>query len=141
MESIIRDLHLFADGQELAQGCRMLLHSHETLSLIPQLFRLEILDLSDSSSAVLSAAHSVEVQSSGSILTSGEVIDVLTRTESGRKLTEVSFSPGYSFRNATVSASIPPMSVRRMIEAILEETGTEVRLAAFQAEDGESAPC
>ena len=35
MEQITRDLHFFADGQELAQGCRMLLHSQETLSLTP----------------------------------------------------------------------------------------------------------
>ena len=81
MEQITRDLHLFADGQELAQGCRMLLHSQETLSLAPQLFSLEILDLSDSSAALLSAAKRIEVLSSGSILASGELIDALTRKE------------------------------------------------------------
>ena len=60
---------------------------------------------------------------------------MLTRKEAGRKLTTLSFSPGYSFQRATVSVSIPPMSVQRMIEKILEETGTGIRLAAFQAED------
>ena len=90
MEQITRDLHLLADGQELAQGCRMLLHSQETLSLTPQLFSLEILDLSDSSAALLSAAKQIEVLSSGSILASGELIDALTRKEAGRKLTSIS---------------------------------------------------
>ena len=136
MQSLTRDLHLWTGGREHARGCRMLLRSRETLSLAPQLFRLEIFDLPDSSSALLSSSPSLEVRSAGSILAAGEILDAVTRTESGRKITAVSFSPGLSFRQASVSLSVPAgMTVSETIRSVLKASGTAVSLAAFHAED------
>ena len=136
MQSFVRDLHLFADGRELGRGCRMLLRSQETLSLAPQLFHLEIPDLPESSAVLLSSSQSAEVRSSGSILASGEIIDAVTRTEAGKRITAVSFSPGLSFRKASVSLSVPGgMTVSETIRSVLKAGGTQVALAAFQAED------
>ncbi|MBQ6507310.1 MAG: hypothetical protein IJI08_08315, partial [Clostridia bacterium] len=61
MKNLIRDLHVFADGREVAQSCRMRLTARENLSLLPQLFHLEIENLSASSSVLLPSARSVEV--------------------------------------------------------------------------------
>ena len=136
MQELSRNLQLFADDRELAMGCRMLLLSHESLSLIPQLFYLRILDLSESSAAVLAASAHIEVRSSGSVLASGSPVEVLTRLEQGRKVTSLTFSPGYAFWNASVSLTVPAgMPVSSVIRSVLEAGDTGISLAAFRAQD------
>lgn len=136
MNQIQRDLRLFADGQEIGQGCRMVLQSRETLSLNLCLFLLDILDLSDSSEARLSSAKSVEVRSFSSVLGSGEVMNVHTFGEKDRRVTTVVFSPLSGVWKKTVSLSLPAgMLVSDAMREVLKAGGTEVSLAAFQADD------
>ena len=142
MSEINRDLHLFADGREIAQSCRMRLTARENLSLTPQLFQLEIENLSGSSAAFLSAARSLEVRSEGSVLAAGEPVSVCPRRQSGKRILSVSFSPGISLWEASVSLSLAAGmrvsdSVRAVLSAAVYPPGAarRVPLAAFTAED------
>ena len=131
-----RDLHLFADGNEIAQGCHLFLAAEENLSLLPHLHHLEIEDLSDSSSALLSGARSLEVRNGNSILAFGAPVEHLTHSVSGKHLTSVVFSPGLSLWQSSVSLSLSPgMRVSETIRKLLETSGTEIPLAAFTADD------
>ena len=136
MNQIQRELRLFADGREIGQGCHMLLQSRETLSLTLSLFLLDILDLSDSSEAQLSSAKSVELRSCGSVLGSGEILDVHSFGEKGQRFTTVIFSPLSGVWKKSVSLSLPAgMLISDAMREVLKAGGTEVSLAAFQAED------
>ena len=136
MNPIQRELLLFADGQELGAGCRMMLQSRENLSLTLCLFLLDILDLSESSEARLSSAKSVEVRSFGSVLGSGEILDVYTSRAKDRRMTTVVFSPILGFWKKNVSLSLPAgMLISDAMREVLKAGKAEVSLAAFQAED------
>lgn len=136
MIAMFRDLHIFADGAEIARSCRIRLTARETLSLLPQLFSLEIENLSDSSSALLSAARSVEARSEGSVLASGEILTLCPQHREGREILSVSFSPHYSFRRSAVSLSVSAgMKVSDTVRAILSAAEPSVPLAAFSADD------
>ena len=141
--STVRSLHVFADGREIAQSCRIRLSLIESMSLLPALCSLEIENLSDASAALLSAASIVEVYSSSlsshagsSILASGSILSVFPRIQSGRRILSVSFSPGMALWQSAVSLSLTGgMRVSDTIRAILAASGTGIRLSAFLAED------
>lgn len=136
MDFLFRDLHLFADGNEIAQGCRLCLTAEETLSLRPALQRLEILDLSDSSAALLSGARGLEIRNGDSILAFGTPSEILTRAVSGKHLTSAIFSSGLSLWESSVSLSLAAgLKVSDTIRKLLEASGCGVPLAAFAAED------
>jgi len=140
---VVRSLRVFADGQEIAQSCRIRLALMESMSLLPALYSLEIENLSEASEALLSAASVVEVHSDGtiaahgsSILASGSVLSVFPRIQSGRRILSVSFSPGMALWQSAVSLSLTGgMRVSDTIRAILAASGTGIRLSAFLAED------
>ena len=134
MKNLIRDLHVFADGREVAQSCRMRLTARENLSLLPQLFQLEIENLSASSSVLLPSARSVEVRSGDSVLASGSPVSSCSRRRLGRSLFSLSFSPGMALWQSSVSLSAG-MSVSDSVRAVLSASGTGIPLAAFSADD------
>lgn len=131
-----RELRIFADGREIAQGCRIRLSLLEHMSLLPQLYSLEIENLSESSQAQVASASSIEVQSGNSVLASGSVISVCPRNESGRKILSVSFSPGFGLWQSVVALSVTDgLSVSDTMKAVLASSGSGVPLAAFLAKD------
>ena len=95
MRARYRNLRLFADGLEMAQGCRMTLTARSGVTILPNLHRLKILDLSESSAATLSGARQIEVRSGNSILAFGRLIEALTRTSGGERITDLVFSPDF----------------------------------------------
>lgn len=136
MADIRRDLRLFADGQELAQGCRMTLTARLGLSLRPALHQLQIRELSESSAAMLSGARQIEVRSGNSVLAFGMLSEVLTRTSGGQRITDLVFSPGLSLWQSSVSLAVPAgMKVSETIRRLLTASGSGISLAAFAAED------
>ena len=136
MKNLIRDLHVFADGREVARSCRMRLTARENLSLLPQLFHLEIENLSASSSVLLPSARSVEVRSGDSVLASGSPVSSCSRRQSGHSLFSLSFSPGMALWQSSVSLSLSAgMSASDSVRAVLSASGTGIPLAAFSADD------
>jgi len=136
MENLTRKLQVYVDGEEVAQGCRITLSARQTLNLRPQLHRLEIYDLSDSSEAKITVAGTVEVRSGPTILAAGDLVEACTRSVSGRRITSIVFSPGYALWQSSVSLSLAAgMKVSETIRAILNASGTSIRLASFQAPD------
>ena len=139
MQTFDRDLHLFLDGREAAQGCHMFLTAHEFLTLRPALHSLLIYDLSDSSAALLSGARRVELRSGNSVLAFGDPAEVYTCLLSGRQVTSLVFSPGLSLWQSSVSLSLATgMTVSASVRALLSAAAdlpSPVSLAAFTAED------
>ncbi len=136
MSDFTRDLHLFADGWEIGQGCRMILNALQSLTLRPALQHLEIYDLSDSSAAMLSGSSHLEVVSGKSVLSAGEITEVYTRRISGKRLTSIVFSPGLSLWQPSVSLSLSSgLKVSDTIRALLSASETQIPLAAYVAPD------
>ena len=91
MNNLIRDLHVFADGKEVGQSCRMRLMAEEHLSLWPQLFHLSIENLSDSSVTRICAVRVLEVRSGDSILAFGSPLSFFSQILLGRQIFSVIF--------------------------------------------------
>lgn len=136
MSNLIRDLHVFADGREVARSCRMSLIARENLSLLPQLFDLSIENLSESSGMCIASARWLEVRSGDSILAAGSPVSHYSRLMFGHHLFSVTFSPGMRLWQSSVSLSLSAgMSVSESIRSVLTASGTGVPLAAFSATD------
>ena len=136
MPDFKRDLHLFADGMEIAQGCRMTLTAGSTLTLRPALHHLSVYDLSDSSAAFLSGAHRIEIHSGASVIAAGELSEALTRVSGGKRITDLVFSPGLSLWHSSVSLSVPGgFRISDTIRALLSASASGLPLAAFATED------
>ena len=136
MSEILRDLHLFADDTEIGQGCRMRVTLREEFSLMPQLFHLEIENLSESSAELLSNCKEMAVRSNGSVLAAGDSIFCCPRWIDGRKILAVSFSYGFRLWKASVSLSLAAgMKISDTIREVLKASGTGIQLAGYTARD------
>ena len=133
---IERDLHLLADDTEIGQGCRMRVALREEFSLMPQLFHLEIENLSDSSAEMLANCREMAVRSNGSVLAMGDSIFCCPRWIDGRKVLSVSFSYGFRLWKASVSISLAAgMKISDTIREVLKASGTGIQMAGYTAED------
>ena len=131
-----RDLHLFADDTEIGQGCRMRLALREEFSLMPQLFHLEIENLSESSAEMLANCREMAVRSNGSVLATGDSIFCCPRWIDGRKVLAVSFSYGFRLWKASVSLSLAAgMKISDTIREVLKASGTGIPMAGYTAKD------
>ena len=131
-----RDLHLFADDTEIGQGCRMRLALREEFSLMPQLFHLEIENLSESSAEKLANCREMAVRSNGSVLAMGDSIFCCPRWIDGRKVLAVSFSYGFRLWKASVSLSLAAgMKISDTIREVLQASGTGIPMAGYTARD------
>ena len=133
---IERDLHLLADDTEIGQGCRMRVALREEFSLMPQLFHLEIENLSESSAELLANCREMAVRSNGSVLAVGDSIFCCPRWIDGRKVLAVSFSYGFRLWRASVSLSLAAgMKISDTIQELLKAGGTGIQMAGYTAED------
>jgi len=131
-----RDLHLFADDTEIGQGCRMKVNIREEFSLMPQLFTMEIENLSEGSAELLSNCREMTVRSNGSVLAAGDSIFCYPRWIDGRKVVCVSFSYGFRLWKASVSLSLAAgMRISDTIREVLKASGTGIQLAGYTARD------
>ena len=131
-----RNLSLYVEDSQVAAGCRINLSAREVLSILPALHHVTIQDLSDLSIASLSEGRSLQVRSDDFVICSGTITEVYTHIDSGKKLTSVVFSPQLALWNASVSFSVPSgMPVRTTIEKILENSGTDLQLAGYAADN------
>ena len=131
-----RDLHLFADDTEIGQGCRMRITLREEFSLMPQLFHLEIENLSESSAEMLANCREMAVRSNGSVLATGDSIFCCPRWIDGRKIVSVSFSYGFRLWKASVSISLAAgMRISDTIREVLKASGTGIEMAGYTAKD------
>ncbi len=134
--SYIRELTVYADGQQTAGGSRLHLTGGRDLGLRPGLFLLEVYDASPNAAGKLSSAKALEVKSGNSILAWGEVCDARTYTRSGSKLTEIAFSPGMKLWKSVCALTVTPgLKISDTVKAILRASGTEIPLSCYTAED------
>ena len=108
----------------------------EEFSLLPQLFTMEIENLSESSVEKLANCREMVVRSNGSVLAVGDSIFCCPRWIDGRKVLAVSFSYGFRLWKASVSMSLAAgMKISDTIRAVLQASGTEIPMAGYTARD------
>lgn len=132
-----RNLRLYLDGSLLPVSCRLHLHGRNEMTLSPTLFQLDLFQTSENTVALLSAGHKLAVCSTGeSLLAIGDILDVLTDTVNGIRITSVIFSDGYSFSHCFASGSFPAStSLKEITSALLSGCSVPKPIAGFTASD------
>ena len=131
-----RDLSIFLDGEPFRQGSGFRLTGRTDLNLYPDLFILQCRNLPQEAIFRLQNSKQISVISKGSCLASGHISDVYTQTVPEGTITVAAFSLGLDFWNAEVSVSCPSGTfISDDIRAILEASGTGIRLLSFPGED------
>ena len=131
-----RSLTVQVDGESVGDGCRIHLQARNTMSLCPPLCQLEILNLSDSSFQRLLDGKTVSVSCGISLLSFGEITDVIQHQDSDGCRTVVSFAPGISVWEAAVSLSVPSgILISDTIRQILLSSGTGYQLISYAGKD------
>ena len=103
---------------------------------MPQLFTMEIENLSESSAEKLANCREMAVRSNGSVLAVGDSIFCCPRWIDGRKVLAVSFSYGFRLWKASVSLSLAAgMKISDTIREVLKASGTGIQLAGYTARD------
>ncbi len=103
---------------------------------MPQLFHLEIENLSESSAELLSNCKEMAVRSNGSVLAVGDSILCCPRWIDGRKVLAVSFSYGFRLWKASISLSLAAgMKISDTIREVLKASGTGIPMAGYTARD------
>ena len=101
-----RSIKIVADGAPAADGCHMRLRGRTTLSLYPDLFLLNIWNLSDAGFYALGNASDLQVYHGSELIAFGEIAEVNRREAAEGELTTVSFGAGLSFWESFVSLSV-----------------------------------
>ena len=103
MSEYLRSLRVYADGEEIAAGCRIAVEGEEKLSLRAGFFLLRIWNLSESGAARLAGASRAEVRSELSVLAWGKPEDVHTAPAEGGRLTEAALGGAVVFLSPAAS--------------------------------------
>ena len=117
-----RSLNVLVDGAPAADGCHIRLRGKTTVSLYPDLFLLNIRNLSDAGFYSLGNATDLQVYHGSELIAFGEIAEVNRWEAVEGELTTVSFGAGLSFWESFVSLSVPAGSsasetVRRILAA------------------------
>ena len=145
-----RDLRVYLDGEPFTQGTGFRLTDRVDLNLYPDLFVLQCRNLPKEAIFQLQNARQISIISNGSslvsrqfsglpngsCLASGIISDVYTQTGPEGTGTVAAFSLGRDLWNAEVSVSCPAgTSISDDVRAILEASGTGIKLLSFPGED------
>ena len=132
-----RQLFIYLDGEKLDTSCRLHLRGRNEMKLTPTVFQLDFYQPSENAAGELSSGHKIAVHSaSDSLLAAGTILDVLTDTRDGKRITSVIFSDGIPFSGSFVSASFPAgASLRSITEQLLSASSVPLPLAGFTAAD------
>ncbi len=132
-----RELHIFLDGVKLDTSCRLHLRGRNEMKLTPTIFQLDLYLPSENTVGQLSSGRKIAVHStSDSVLATGTILDVLSDTRDGKRITSVIFSDGVPFTGSFVSASFPANTSLKMItESLLYSSSVPLPLAGFTATD------
>ena len=139
-----RSLTVLADGVPSADGCHMRLRGKTTLSLYPDLFLLNIWNLSDAGFYALGNASDLQVYHGSELIAFGEIAEVNRREVAEGELTTVSFGAGLSFWESFVSLSVPAgcsasETVRRILAACFP-SGSSAASAGSTVSSGTALP-
>ena len=103
---------------------------------MPQLFTMEIENLSESSAEMLANCREMAVRSNGSVLAVGDSIFCCPRWIDGRKVLAVSFSYGFRLWKASVSLGLAAgMKISDTIQEVLKASGTGIQMAGYTTRD------
>ena len=120
-----RSLSVHVENESVGEGCRLHLRARSVMSLCPPLCFLTLRSISDTALSCLQNGKNISVSAGISLLAFGEITDVIQQQTDEDSLTVVSFAPGLSLWEATVSLSVPAgLSVSNTIRQILAATGT-----------------
>ena len=150
MSDLMRDFHVFLDGEPFTQGTGFRLSGRVDLNLYPDLFVLQCRNLPKEGIFQLQNARQISVMSNGSrqvsrqisgmsngsCLASGQLSDVYTQTVPEGTVTVAAFSMGLDLWNAEVFVSCPAgSSVSDDVRVLLDASGTGIQLLSFPGDD------
>lgn len=149
LNEIFRPLQLFADGTQIADGYRFRAHGKGSMTLLPDLYLVDIYNLPEDDMAVLkrSSTLSVKHETIG-VLCYGDIDDIYTYQQEANDITTVVVVDGKRFSELRVSKSIGPgASVRTAMASIIPSgymgsfLASDTRLIRGQTFSGRLADC
>lgn len=134
---MIRELKIELDNEPLDLNCRLHLRGRNEMTLTPTVFQLDLYSPSGDAAGRLSTGRHLSVCStSGSVLATGDILDVLKETRDGHPVTTVIFSDGTRFAASFVSASFPAnTSLKDIASGLLSSCSEPLPLAGFTTAD------
>ena len=136
MNELDRKLDVLVDGVAIADGCRVRLMGEAGLGLYPRLVTVSMLNVSESGYHAIRMNGRIEVRCGDSELFSGEIQDVNRETMKGGVWTTVGFAAGVGLYREKIGISLEAgMTVSETVQAILEQSETEIRLLSWRGDD------
>lgn len=130
--SNLRLLNVYADGELIAEKQRIRLKGKSTMTCLPDLWQVELYDLSNHDRAVLRNANQITVTGErGSVICSGVPSDILIQTDYGRECSVILILEGEAFWRSTVSISITAgVSLRQTLLTLLSRCSSPIPLVS-----------
>lgn len=127
----LRSLKLYADDALIVDGQHMDVHGKATLSLQPDMWTINLYELSGAQQTAIRLASAIRVTGNGdSILVSGKPADVIRRTEGTRNITTILILDGEAFHRARVALSVASgAGVHDTVRMLMRRAGTGTPLA------------
>ena len=136
MNELDRKLDVLVDGVLISDGCRVRLMGEAGLGLYPRLVTVSMLNVSESGYHAIRMNGRIEVRCGDSELFSGEIQDVNRETAKGGVWTTVGFAAGVGLYREQIGISLEAgLTVSETVQAILEQSGTGIRLLSWRGED------
>ena len=135
-EELLRTLVVKADDQIVPDLHHLHLVGSEKVGLFPMPYTLYAWNLSDDQYLLLSRAKFLSVEHEDSVLAAGDIADVYRYAVEEGLVTVVCFSLGLRLWEAHVCLSIEAgKTVSESVQAILENSGTNIQLLTFTGSD------
>ena len=124
-----RRLIVEADGNTVADGCHVRVQGKRTPNLYPDLFILNIWNLSEKGFHALGNASELRVYHWNDLIAFGDISEVTRREVPDGELTTVSFGAGLKLWESFVSLSVPSYSsAGDTLQSILAASATGIAL-------------
>lgn len=126
----LRQLGVYVDGERIAEDLRIRLKGRATISLKPDLWVVDIFELSREHYDMLQDGKEIQVTGEDdSVLCQGTIDEVYVHTEDGKEITSVSVADGINFWESFVNLSLGPGNdIDKTIRYIVSRCSSPVKI-------------
>lgn len=131
----LRKLYVYADGTRIAEDCRVRVRGRSTMSLIPDIWEIDLFNITPESMAYLKTSERITARGEDdSALVYGEIDEVYTHAEEANDVTTVVVTDGASFWESVISLSIASGNeIESTIRAIVSRCSSPIQIVSFRA--------
>lgn len=128
-----RELSLYADGNRIAEGCRIRVHGGAGMTLLPDAWQIDLYNATGEDLAALRRAEWAALYGEqGGLLCAGRLTEIGRRTLQAREISSLMLTDGGAFWRATVSLSVRgDTGLRAVLQAVLDHCSSPIPLATF----------